>query len=105
MRALAVGSAERSAVLPDLPTLAASGLPGFESVIVQGIVAPAKTPATLVARINQEIARVLNRPDVRDRHFAIAVETVASSPEELSVRMKADVAKWGKVIREAGIRL
>jgi tripartite-type tricarboxylate transporter receptor subunit TctC len=105
VKALAVGSLERSPLLPDLPTLVASGLTGFESVVVQAIVAPANTPRALVARINQEIARVLNRPEVKDRHFSIGVETVASAPEDLAVMMKADIARWGKVIRDLGIRL
>jgi tripartite-type tricarboxylate transporter receptor subunit TctC len=88
-----------------LPTLAASGLPGFESVVAQGIVVPARTPPALVQRINQEIARVLNKPEVKERHFSIGVETVASSPEEFAVIMRRDIERWGKVIREAGIRV
>src|SRR5690349_18268267 len=74
VKALAVGSPERSPLLPDLPTLAASGLPGFESVVAQGIVMPARTPPALLKYINQEIARVLNKPEVKERHFAIGVE-------------------------------
>jgi tripartite-type tricarboxylate transporter receptor subunit TctC len=105
VKALAVGSPERSPLLPDLPTLAASGLPGFESVVAQGIVVPARTPAALVSRINQEIARVLNKPEVKERHFSIGVETAASSPEEFAATMRRDIERWGKVIKEAGIRV
>ncbi len=105
VRPIAVASMQSSAVFPDLPSLAASGLPGFEAGVVQGIVAPAKTPAALISRLNQEIVRVLNRADVKDRHFTAGVETVASSPEELSVTMKSDMARWGKVIKDANIRV
>ena len=105
VRALAVGSPERSALLPDLPTLAASGLPGFESVVAQGIVLPARTPPPLVSRISQEIARVLNKADVKERHFSIGVETVASSPEEFAATIRKDIERWGRVIKEAGIRV
>jgi tripartite-type tricarboxylate transporter receptor subunit TctC len=105
VKALAVGSPERSPLLPDLPTLAASGLPGFESVVAQGIVMPARTPPALLKYINQEIARVLNKPEVKERHFAIGVETVASSPEEFAATMRRDIDRWGKVIRDANIRV
>ncbi len=105
VRALAVGSPERSPLVPDLPTLAASGLPGFESVVAQGIVVPARTPPALVSRLNQEIARVLNKPEVKERHFSIGVETVASSPEEFAALIRRDIDRWGKVIKDAGIRV
>jgi tripartite-type tricarboxylate transporter receptor subunit TctC len=105
VKALAVGSPEPSPLLPDLPTVAAAGLAGFESVVVQGIVVPARTPPALVSRINQEIARVLNRPEIRDRHFSIGVETVAGSPEEFAATMRKDIERWGKVIKDANIRV
>jgi hypothetical protein len=69
--------------MPDLPTVAAAGLPGFESVVLQGMFAPAGTPPARVTLLSREIAKVLNRPDVKERHFNTGVETVASTPEEL----------------------
>ena len=104
VRALAVTSLEPSPLMPDLPTVAASGLPGFESVVIQGVLAPAGTPPALVNRLSREIVRVLNRPDVKERHFNTGVETVGSTPEELAARIKSEMAKWGKVIRDAGIK-
>ena len=98
-----MASLQPSLLLPDVPTLAASGLP-IEATIVQGIVAPARTPAVLVNRLSQEIARVLNRPEVKERHFSIGVETVGSSPEELGAVIRSDIVKWGKVIKDLGIR-
>jgi tripartite-type tricarboxylate transporter receptor subunit TctC len=105
VRAVAVASLKQTPVFPDLPSLATSGLPGFEAGVVQGVVAPAKTPAALINRLNQEIVHVLNRADVKARHFTAGVETVASSPEELSATIKSDRARWGKVIKDANIRV
>jgi len=104
VRALAVASLGPSPLMPDLPTVAAAGLPGFESVVLQGMFAPAGTPPARVTLLSREIAKVLNRPDVKERHFNTGVETVASTPEELAARIKSEMAKWGKVIRDAGIR-
>jgi tripartite-type tricarboxylate transporter receptor subunit TctC len=105
LRGVAVASLQRSALLPDLPTVAASGLPGFESVVLQGILTRANTPAAHVSRLNQEIVRVLNRADVKERLFSTGVEIVGSSPEELATTIRSDIAKWGKVIKDAGIRV
>ena len=104
LRALAVTSAQRSSLFPDLPTVAASGLAGYDAASVMCIFAPAGTPAALVARLNQEVIAVLKRADVRERFFRAGSEVVASSPEELAVAMQADMARTGRVIREAGIR-
>ena len=104
VRALAVASLGPSPLMPDLPTVAAAGLPGFESVVLQGMFAPAGTPPARVTLLSREIAKVLNRPDVKERHFNTGVETVASTPEELAARIKSEMAKWGKVIKDAGIR-
>jgi len=104
VRALAVASLGPSPLMPDLPTVAAAGLPGFESVVLQGMFAPAGTPPARVTLLSREIAKVLNRPDVKERHFNTGVETVASTPEELVARIKSEMAKWGKVIKDAGIR-
>ena len=104
VRAVAVASQHTSPVFPDLPNLSTSGLPGFEAGVVQGVVAPAKTPAALISRLNQEIVRVLNRTEVKERHFNAGVETVGSSPEDLLTTMKFDMARWGKVIKDANIR-
>ena len=104
LRALAVTSAQASVLTPDLPTVAASGVPGYESLLMFGVLAPAKTPATLVRRLNEEILRVLKTPDVREKLFNVGVEIVGSSPDELAVAMKSEIARLGKVIRDAGIR-
>ena len=103
VKALAVASLQPSPLMPEVPTLAASGYP-IEATITQGVVAPARTPPALVNRLSQEIARVLNRPEVKERHFSIGVETVGSTPEEFGALIKSDLVKWGKVIKDLGIR-
>ena len=77
----------------------------FESIILQGLLAPARTPDTLLSRLNQEIVQVLHRADVKERHFSSGVETVGSSPADLAATIRSDIAKWGRVFEEAGIRV
>ncbi|MBI4191064.1 MAG: tripartite tricarboxylate transporter substrate binding protein [Betaproteobacteria bacterium] len=104
LRALAITTAQPSALAPDLPTVASSGLPGFESASTQGWWAPARTPAAIVARLNQEIVRAINRPDVKQKFFSAGVEVVGSTPEQFAAYIKADMAVVGKLVKDAGIR-
>ena len=104
VRALAVTTAKRSPSYPDLPTVAEAGLPGFVAVSVHGIFVPVKTPEALVARLNQDIVSVLQRPESRKRLAGIGAEPVGSTPVQLAAAIKDEVAKMGKVIREAGIQ-
>jgi tripartite-type tricarboxylate transporter receptor subunit TctC len=105
LRALAVTSVQPSALLPALPTMAASGLPGYEAVSLQGVFTAAKTPVAIVNRLNQEIVRVLNQPDVKEKFLNTGIEPVGSSPEQFAVTLKSEVARWSKVIKDAGIRI
>ncbi len=105
LRALAVTSAEPSALAPGLPAVAASGLPGYEAVGTTGMFAPAKTPAVIISRLNQEVVRSLNRPGVKEQFFNGGVETVGSSPEEAAAYIKSDVARKAKLIKDAGIKV
>ncbi|MBI3917147.1 MAG: tripartite tricarboxylate transporter substrate binding protein [Betaproteobacteria bacterium] len=104
IRSLAITSAQRSPLAPDLPTVAASGLPGYESSLILGIFAPAKTDSTIINRLNQEIVKLLGRPDIRERVFRTGTEVVASSPEKFSAKIRSEIEIWEKVIRETGIR-
>ena len=104
LHALAVTSAKPSMLRPDLPTVASAGLPGYESLAMSGIFAPAKTPPNLVTRLSSEIAKVLQSAEVRQKLIDSAVEPVGSTPQELTAVMKAEMARLGKVIRDAGIR-
>ena len=105
LRVLAVTSAKPSTMFPGLPTVAASGLPGYEAIQMQSVCAPAKTPAALVRRLNQEIVRVLNREDSKQKLWNFGVEVAATTPEELAAAIKSDMATWDKVIKSAGIRV
>ncbi len=105
LRALAVSSAEPSALAPGLSTLAGSGLPGYETVAMYGMFAPAGTPATVIDRLHQEVVRVLNRTEVKEKFFNVGMETVGSSPEEFAATMKSDMARMSKVIKDAAIRV
>ena len=104
LRGLAVCSAQPSDLAPGLPTVAATGLPGYESVSPQAVFAPAKMPPALIKRLSEEIARVMHAPDVKERFFNTGLEVVASTPQELGAAMKAEVVRMGKVIKEVGIR-
>lgn len=100
---LAVGSLQPSPLIPDLPTVSASGLPGYESVTLLLIAAPPHTPGATVNRLNRDIVRVLNRPDIRERLLGIGVEAVGSTPQETAATIRSELTKWTKIIKEAGI--
>ena len=104
LRVLAVSSLEPSPLFPGLPTIAASGLPGFDTVSMHGVFVPARTPQAIVARLNQEITRILRRPDLKSRFDTAGVEPVGNSPEAFAAVMKDEVSRMDKVIRSAGIR-
>ena len=104
LRALAVTSAEPSPVFPDLPTVAASGLPGYEAVQILGLFAPAKTPAAIIDRLNQETVRAINEAHVKEKFLGSGIETAGSSPEQFAAIIKSDTVKWGKVFKDAGVR-
>ena len=102
VRALAVSTAKRSPLFPDLPTIA-STVPGYETAATICVFAPAHTPAAIIDLLNREMARTLTRPEVKERLVSLGAEVVASSPAELAAYMRADMAKMGKVIKDAGI--
>ena len=104
VRALAVASSRPSALFPNLPTMAGAGLQGYEAASTNGIFTSAGTPVAVIRRLNQEIVRVLTQADVREKLLAAQIEVVASSPEALAAMMKSEMARMGKVIKDAGIR-
>ena len=104
MRALAVTSPEPSPLVPGLPTIAAAGLPGYECASLLAIFAPARTPPAIVSKLNQQMAQTLRSAEVKDRLFKLGLEPVAGTPAETAATIKSEMTKWGRVIREAGIR-
>jgi tripartite-type tricarboxylate transporter receptor subunit TctC len=103
LRALAVTTAEPTALGPGLPTVAAAGLPGYEASYLLMVLAPAKTPAAIIKQLSEGIAGSLNEPETKDKLFAIGIEAVGSTPQVLAQTAKIEVAKWGKLIKEARI--
>jgi len=104
VRALAVSGPTRMKALPDLPTVAEAGVPGFAVTQWYGLLAPAGTPRQTVEFLNKEVRRALQQPDVAGRIAAEGSEAVASTPPQLAAQIKAERAKWAKVIKEAGIK-
>jgi tripartite-type tricarboxylate transporter receptor subunit TctC len=105
LRALAVTSAKRTPVFPDVQTMAEAGLPGQEADTLQGLLVPVGTPAVIVQRLHGDVVKILAQPETRDRISALGFEIVASSPKEFAAQIRAEVAKWTKVVREAGVKV
>jgi tripartite-type tricarboxylate transporter receptor subunit TctC len=105
LRALAVTTAKRSPVSPEVPTLAESGLPGYEIGSWQGVFAPAGTPPDIVKRLNTEIVKIINSPDVQKKLLELGAEPVGNSPEDFTALVKTEVVKWGDVVRKSGAKV
>jgi tripartite-type tricarboxylate transporter receptor subunit TctC len=105
VRMLAVSTAKRSPLLPEVPTMAEAGVPGYESTTWFGVLGPAGTPREVVTKVSQDIAVVLQADDVRSRFAAAGAEPVGSTPEAFAALLKSEGEKWAKVIRSAGIKV
>ena len=105
VRMLAVTGAQRLAILPDTPTMAESGLPGFESLNWNGIAAPARTPRDIVERLSREMGRALALADVKERVSAQGNDVISDGPDAFAKFIRAESVKWGRVVKEAGVRL
>jgi tripartite-type tricarboxylate transporter receptor subunit TctC len=105
LRALAVTTRTRSPLLPDVPTVQESGLPGYETVAWFGILAPAATPKEIIARLSTEIAKVVRTPEMRERLLALGAEPVGGTPEEFSAVIGRDIAKWMPLAKTVGIKV
>jgi tripartite-type tricarboxylate transporter receptor subunit TctC len=105
LKALAVTTAKRSPIAPDVPTLAESGLPGYEIGSWQGVFGPAGIPPEIVKRLNTEIVKIINAPDVQKKLVELGAEPVANSPEEFAAFVKTEVVKWGDVVKKSGAKV
>jgi tripartite-type tricarboxylate transporter receptor subunit TctC len=106
LKALAVTSGKRAGVASDIPTMAESaGLPGYEAAQWQGLIAPAGTPADIVTRVNAELNRALQLPDVKERIGNLGVEIATNTPQQFATDVRADIVKWDQLIKSLGIRL
>jgi tripartite-type tricarboxylate transporter receptor subunit TctC len=104
LRALGVTGSRRSAVMPEVPTIAEAGVPGYEAVQWYGVLAPAKTPKEIVTRLNTEIVRILKSPDVKQRLASDGVDVEADTPDEFARYIQSELVKWAKVAKDAGIK-
>ena len=105
LRALAVTTAKRSAIAPDVPTLSESGLAGYEVGSWQGVFAPAGTPPAVSARLNTEIVKIINMPEVKEKLIALGAEPVGNSSEDFGAIVKTEVAKWAEVVKKSGAKV
>jgi tripartite-type tricarboxylate transporter receptor subunit TctC len=104
LRALAVTGPKRTPAAPDIPTVAESGVPGYEVTTFYGVSAPAKTPRAIIDRLHAEIVRALNSPDLRERLQTLGADPVGNTPEQYTAFMQNEIVKWDKVIKAAGIK-
>ena len=104
LRALATSGAKRSAVLPEVPTLAEAGVPGYDATIWLGVMAPVATPKPIVDKLNAEINKILARPEIKDAWSKQGADAIAMSPAEFDAFMKKDIEKWAKVVQIAGLK-
>ena len=104
LRGLAVSSLKRTPIMPDLPTLAESGFPGFEATSWFGLLAPAGTPRPIVDKVHQQAVKIAAMPDVREKLAQIGLDTTGEGPDAMAAIIKADIAKWAKVIKDANIK-
>lgn len=105
LRALGTSSIQRLVAAPEIPSIAEAGLPGYEAALWYGIVLPVKAAPALIARLNTEFVQAIQQPDVRERMNSEGVQVIGSTPEQFAEHLRRESAKWGKVIRDAKIRL
>jgi len=104
LRALGAARANRSPLLPDVPTISEAGLPGFEVGSWYGFHAPAGTPPAIIGKLHAEMVKAMNTPELRERFASVGAETIANTPEQYGAFVQAELRKWGKVIRAAGVK-
>ncbi|WP_255429262.1 Bug family tripartite tricarboxylate transporter substrate binding protein [Ramlibacter albus] len=104
IKPLMVATPQRISALPDVPTAREAGLPGFEVASTYAVLAPAGTPPAVVRRLNQEVAKIIQNPEVRTRFQTLGIEAMTSTPEEATTRVAGELSKWGKAIKDANIK-
>jgi tripartite-type tricarboxylate transporter receptor subunit TctC len=105
LRPLGITSAKRSAFTPDIPTIAEAGVPGYETTAWYGVLAPARTPAAVIARLNAELSKSLEQPEIKAAIAAQSFEIMPSDPQQFGAFIKSELVKWVKVVKESGMRI
>lgn len=105
LRGIAVTSAARSRSAPEIPTMAESGVPGYELYEWNALFAPAGTPATIIATLNSETRKIIEMPDVQQRFFQFGAEAAPGTPEQLASYVRGEISKWDKVVRDMGVKV
>jgi tripartite-type tricarboxylate transporter receptor subunit TctC len=105
VRALAVTTGKRSAIAPDIPTMAEAGVPGYEHVLWNAVLVPSATPREAIRRFDAELAKVVNAPDLRERFAALGVEPQSRNAEQMTAYLKAEIDKYGKIVRAIGLKI
>jgi tripartite-type tricarboxylate transporter receptor subunit TctC len=105
LRAIAVSGVKRSPALPEVPTMAESGLPGFDATAWYSIVVPAGTPKPIISRLHAELVKILQSPDIRERLISEGADVETCTPEELAAFVKAEIPKWSKAVKDSGSKL
>jgi len=105
VRALAVTTAQRSQIAPDIPTMIEAGVPGYEHVLWNAVLAPAGTPKNVVARLDSELAKTVNEPELRERFATLGVEPASKNSEQMAVYLKAEIDKYAKIVRAIGLKI
>jgi tripartite-type tricarboxylate transporter receptor subunit TctC len=104
LRALAIGDSKRSAYLPEIPTIAESGVPGYQASIWSGMFAPAKTPRPMIERLNKEVVKIVQARDFKDQLLQLGSDAVGNTPEEWGRFIEEEIVKWAKIAKAAGMR-
>jgi len=104
LRGLAVTSARRSPITPDVPTIAEAGVPGYEASAWYGLMVPARTPPEIISRLHAESVKALDRPDVKERFATTDFEPIGSTPEQFGAHIRSEIEKWGKIVKATGLR-
>lgn len=104
LRLMGVGTQQRSALIPAAPTISESGVPGFEASTAFGVLAPAHTPPAVITRLSQEIVRILQTPEIKDRLATQGLEAVGSTPQQYDAHLRAELAKYARIVKSAGIK-
>jgi tripartite-type tricarboxylate transporter receptor subunit TctC len=104
VRALGVGSPKRSTLVPDVPTIAESGVKGYDAYSWAGIVAPANTPPAIIAKLNADIVKALSDPEVKQRLMQAGAEAMPGTPEQFGKMLRAEMTKWAKVVKDGKIQ-